>query len=186
MFHRFKHLKLDRKAAVIDLETTSTNYKTDRIVQFAVLKIEPGDIPQVFAAHVDPGIPIPPAATAVHGIRDEDVKNCRKFAAWAGKLLAELDGAALVGYNLKRFDLPLLIEEFARCGIEFSLKDRLIIDAFEIFREMQPRTLAGALDFYCGLKHKKAHQAEEDVDAAALVLDGQLACYSRLPKTLRD
>jgi DNA polymerase III subunit epsilon len=184
MFHQFRNLKLDRKVVVLDLETTGTNYKTDRIVQFAVLKIEPGDIPRVFASHVDPGVPIPPAATAVHGIRDEDVKDSLDFAYLAGELFDELDGAVLIGYNLKKFDLPLLIEEFARCGIEFSLKDRLIIDTYQIFREMQPRTLSGALDFFCGMQHEKAHQAEEDVDVTALVLDGQLGHYAELPKTL--
>jgi DNA polymerase-3 subunit epsilon len=186
MFHRFENLKFDRKVAVLDLETTGTNYKTDRIVQFAALVIKPGDTARVFAAHVNPGIPIPPAATDVHGIRDEDVARAPRFAAMAAELLCELEGAALIGYNLKKFDLPMLIEEFSRCGIEFSLKGRLIIDAFQIFCEMQPRTLSGALRFFCGLTHEKAHRADEDVDATALVLDAQLGRFADLPRTLEE
>jgi DNA polymerase-3 subunit epsilon len=186
MFDCFKNLQLDRKVAVLDLETTGTNYKTDRIVQFAVLSIVPGDEPQVFAAHVNPGMPIPPAATAVHGISDEDVANAPPFAKLAEELFEELADAALIGYNLKRFDLPMLIEEFARCGIDFLMKDRLVIDAYQIFREMQPRNLSGALDFFCGRTHDKAHRADEDVDATALVLDGELGRFTGLPRTLNE
>jgi DNA polymerase-3 subunit epsilon len=186
MFEQFENLKLDRKVVVLDLETTGTNYKTDRIVQFAVLSVEPGDIPYVFAAHVNPGVPIPPAATAVHGISDKDVTHAPSFAMMAEELLKELEDAVLIGYNLKKFDLPMLIEEFARCGIVFSPKDRLIIDAFQIFREMQPRDLGGALKFFCGMTHENAHRADEDVDATALVLDGQLSRYADLPRSLDE
>ena len=186
MFSHFDNLLLDRKVVAMSLKATGVDYKTDKIVQFAFLSITPDDVPRVFAADVNPGIPIPAAATAVHGIGDKDVAQSRSFSEYAEEIWDYLDDAVLVGYNIKKFTLPLLIQEFRRCGREFPLHRRFVIDALQIFGEMEPRDLSAALSFYCGQKQERADGPDQDVDAIALLLDSQLGRYPKLPGTITE
>ena len=174
MFSHFDNLLLDRKVVAMSLKATGVDYKTDKIVQFAFLSITPDDVPRVFAADVNPGIPIPAVATAVHGIGDKDVAQSRSFSDYAEEIWEYLDDAVLVGYDIKKFALPLLIKEFERCGREFPLHSRFVIDTLQIFGEMEPRDLNAALLFYSGQKQEKTHCADQDADAIALLLDSQL------------
>ena len=185
MFERFKNLKIERPLTVIDLETTGLDPQRDRIVEFAVLRVRPDGDVRVTGSHLNPGIPIPPAATAIHGIRDEDVAKSPRFADIANELFDMLSKDDLAGYNLKKFDLPLLGYEFGRCWLDFQWTGRTIIDVCEIFRRQEPRDLAGAMTFYCGGPHEDAHAAHADVDATAMVLDAQLGRYPDLPRTVR-
>lgn len=190
MFERFKNLKLDRKLVVLSLDVTGPDYKTDRIVQFALLSITPSDIPQVFAADVNPGIPISAAATAVHGVADKDVADSRPFSGYAQVVWEYLDDAVLVGYDINKFALPLLIKEFERCGRKFSLCRRLVIDVLQIFHELEPleepHDLSAAYRFYCGKRQEAARKLDRDVDAIAQLLDRQLGCYPKLPRTITE
>lgn len=186
MFERFQNLKIDRPLNIIDLETTGVDPEHDRIVEFAVLRAKPDGDVRVTGSHINPGIPIPPAATAVHGIRDEDVAQSPRFHEIAEPLFELLSQGDLCGYNLKKFDLPLLACEFGRCWLDFQWTGRTIIDVFEIFRKQEPRDLANAMQFYCGRPPEDAHSAHGDVDTTAFVLDAQLARYPDLPRTVRD
>ncbi len=179
-----KHLSLERPLAVIDLETTGTDPKTDRIVEISVLKIYPDGRREHKTRRLNPGMPIPPEAAAIHGITDADVAGEPRFRDVAAGLLAFLDGADLCGYNLKRFDLRLLYAEFARAGLALNLERRAIIDPFEIFQAFERRDLTAALRFYCGRDHDGAHGAAADVLATVEVLDAMVAHYEELPRSV--
>jgi DNA polymerase-3 subunit epsilon len=184
MFDHFTELRLERPLVVLDLETTGIDVRKDRIVEIALLRILPDGTNECFATRVNPGVPIPAAATAVHGIRNADVAACPPMIQLVNRLDALLDGADLCGYNVKRYDLPLLMAEYRRCGREFSLGDRSIIDVLEIFRRRERRDLTTAVSFYCGRPHTGAHGAQSDVEATAAVLDAQLARYADLPRSV--
>ena len=172
------NLPLERPLVFFDLETTGVNVVSDRVVQIGALRYEPGGAePRRYERLVHPGRPIPPEVTAIHGITDADVAAAPRFEALADELLALFDGADLGGYNVGKFDLPLLLEEFARCGRDFRPDGRRVVDALEIFFRMEPRTLAGALRFYCGEELTDAHDAMADIEATVKVLRGQLARY---------
>lgn len=177
---RFQH---ERPVAIIDLETTGTNIATDRVVQVAVLKIDADGSEQEFQALVNPEIDIPADATRVHGITNADVHGKPTFCELAPALLGLLSGCDLVGFNLSRFDLPLLQAEFQRTGHCFSLDDRSVIDVMTIFHAKERRDLSAAVKFYCGHEHKEAHSALGDVRATRDVLESQLERYEDLPTT---
>jgi DNA polymerase-3 subunit epsilon len=140
-----RHLRLERPLAVLDLESTGVDPARDRIVEVAVLKLTPGAEPIRFRRLVNPGVPIPPSASAVHGIRDEDVAERPRFAAVAPRLARLLVDADLAGFGLTTFDLPLLLAEFARAGIRFPLGGRAVVDVLRLYRARHPRDLAAAV-----------------------------------------
>jgi DNA polymerase-3 subunit epsilon len=178
---------LDRPLVFFDLETTGTDPASDRIVEISVLRIEPDGARRARTRRIDPERPIPPGATAVHGIRDEDVLGQPTFRQIARGLLSDwLDGADLAGFNVLRFDVPLLDREFRDCGHDLALGTRRVIDAMTIFHRMEPRDLAAAVRFYLGREHDGAHGAEADVAATAAVLAEQLERYPELPATIAD
>jgi DNA polymerase-3 subunit epsilon len=182
----FPQLRLDRPLAFLDLETTALSVTHARIIDIAVLKLRPNDHPQRFAARLNPGVPIPPDATEVHGIRDKDVKAMPTFARISRHLLGVFRDCDLAGYNLTTFDLPVLVKEFQRVGREFPLAGRSIIDVFGIFKKMEPRDLSAAVKLYLGRDHRLAHSAAADVFATAQVLNSQLARYPELPSRPAD
>jgi DNA polymerase-3 subunit epsilon len=176
------HLRLTKPLAVIDLETTGLNPESDRIVEISVLLIRPDGDRVSKTRRVNPGIPIPPQATAVHGIRDADVAGEPRFGQIAAGFLEFLAGADLAGYNIRGFDLPLLAREFERAERPFSLEGRAIVDAMEIFKRKEPRDLAAAYRFFCGKSREDLHSADADVLACAEILEAQLARYDDLPR----
>lgn len=164
-----------------DLETTGTNTTTDRIVQIAAIKCELGvDGGERKCVLVNPGIPIPKEASDVHGITDEMVKDAPKFSQFAKHLHAYFDGCDLGGFNIKRFDVPLLAEEFERCGLSWPAPGVKCFDAYHVFASKEERTLTNALQFYCGRKHDQAHDALADVLATIDVMTGQMDRYDDL------
>jgi DNA polymerase-3 subunit epsilon len=186
LMSKLKHLILNRPLAVIDLETTGVDVQNDRIVEIAVLRVEPGKPTIRYRRLVDPGMPIPEAASAIHGIKDEDVEDEPLFPAVSRSLTKILDGADLAGFNIRRFDLPMLCAEYARAGLELSLVGRAVIDPLTIFFEREPRDLTAAMRFYCGREHKGAHGALADAEAALAVLDAQIEHYEDLPATIDE
>ena len=177
-----KNLRLDRPLVVFDLETTGTDPATDRIVEISGLRIAPDGTRQVKTRRLDPERPIPAGATAVHGITDDDVRGAPTFRQIARSLLEWLDGADLAGFNILRFDVPLLEREFRDCGLDLALAGRRVLDAMAVFHRKEPRDLTAAVRFYLAREHAAAHSAEADVEAAAEVLDAQLARYPDLPR----
>ncbi len=170
-------LNLNRPLAFLDLETTGTNIVKDRIVEIFILKVNPEGNNEEYHKIVNPGINIPPEVTAIHGISEEDVKDKPGFAAIAGSLEKFLRNCDLAGYNSNKFDIPMLIEEFLRCNIDFDIAKRKLIDVQNIFHKMEPRTLKAAYRFYCGKELKEAHSAKYDTCATYEVLISQINKY---------
>lgn len=178
-------LELTRPLVALDIEGTGTNTEEDLIVELSLARFQPGNPkPWRKTRRINPGIPIPPAATEVHGITDADVADCPPFAQVARSVLSLLEAADYVGYNATRYDLPLLEAELRRCGLVFDWHGARVVDPFQIFIAREPRDLEAAVRFYCGREHEDAHGAEPDVDATLDVLGGQLAMYDDLPRDL--
>ncbi len=175
-------MKLNLKNPIVffDLETTGINIAVDRIVELSYLKIEPNGTETSKTILVNPTIAIPPQATEIHGITDEDVRNAPTFQEIAQSLANEFEGCDFSGYNAAKFDIPLLAEEFLRAGVEFDLKKRKLIDVQVIFHKMEQRTLSAAYKFYCDKDLKDAHSAEADTRATYEVLQAQLDRYDNL------
>ena len=181
-----EHLTLDRPLVVFDLETTGIDPATDRIVEISALRIEPEGGRESRTRRINPGRPIPAEATAVHGIRDEDVRDEPAFRKVARALLEFLRDADLAGFNVTRFDIPLLEREFRDCGLDLGLAGRRVVDAMTIFHRMERRDLGAAVEFYLEREHEGAHAAEADVAATSEVLDAQLARYAELPRDVAE
>ena len=177
-------LQLTRSIVFFDLETTGIDPASDRIVEISILRVEPDGSRRMRTRKINPGRPIPKEATAVHGIRDADVADAPSFRHIAKGLLELLDGADLAGFNVARFDIPLLDREFRDCGLDLGMDHRRVIDAMQIFHRMEPRDLSAATRFYLGREHTGAHDAEADVAVSAEILEAQLARYEDLPASV--
>jgi DNA polymerase-3 subunit epsilon len=173
-----------RPLVVFDLETTGTDRLSDRIVEIAAVSIPPEGSARLLDRRVNPLTRIPREATAVHGISDDDVKDAPPFRQIAAEVDAFFGEADLAGYNVRAFDVPLLIREFERAGLPFTVAGRRIVDMQTIFFRKEPRDLAAAVRLFAGHEHDGAHAAMADVVAAAEVLAGQLARYPDLPRDL--
>jgi DNA polymerase-3 subunit epsilon len=180
-----ENLNLSRPLAFVDLETTGTSPAGDRIVEIAILKVHPDGREEFARRRVNPGVPIPAEATAVHGITDADVASEPAFASYARSLSRFLADCDIAGFGVARFDLPMLEAEFRRAGIEFSRKGRAVIDAMAIFHAKEPRNLEAAVQFYCGRPFPGGHSSEIDVRASYDVLCAQLARYDDLPRDVQ-
>ena len=173
-------LKLKRPIVFFDLETTGVDTAHDRIVEISMIKIMPDGERIVKTRKLNPEMHIPEAATAVHGITDEDVKDCPRFAQVAKSLAQFLTGCDFGGFNSNRFDMPVLVEEFLRAGVDVDFKRRRFVDVQNIFHKMEQRTLVAAYKFYCDKDLTDAHSADADTLATYEVLKAQLDRYPEL------
>lgn len=173
-------LRLTRPMVFLDLETTGIKVATDRIVEICLLRVNVDESTKILTQRINPEMHIPEEVTAIHGITDDDVKDCPTFKQLAHELLRFLDNADLAGFNSNHFDIPLLVEEFLRAEIEFDLKGRRFVDVQNIFHKMEPRNLAAAYKFYCSKDHLKAHSAEADTIATYEILKAQLDRYEHV------
>ena len=171
-------LKLTKPLAFFDLETTGINIVQDRIVEISIVKVMPDGSETVITQRINPLIPIPEDASKIHGITDEDVKDKPTFKDVAGDIATFLTDCDLAGYNLIKFDVPLLLEEFFRADIDFGLKNRRVVDVQNIFHKMEQRTLVAAYKYYCNKELTDAHSAEADTKATYEVLKAQLDKYA--------
>jgi DNA polymerase III subunit epsilon len=181
-------MKLNLKNPLIffDLETTGTDVAADRIVELSYLKIYPNGDEESKTMKINPGVPIPPKTTAIHGITDEDVKDAPKFSEIAKSLSHIFEGSDFAGYNSNKFDLPLLAEEFLRAGTDIDLKKRKFIDIQVIFHKKEQRTLSAAYKFYCNKDLVNAHTSLADTLATYEVLKAQLDRYDDLPNDMDE
>jgi DNA polymerase-3 subunit epsilon len=175
---------LDRPLAVFDIESTGINPRFDRIIDLAIVKVMPSGERTTHCWRLNPQMPIPPASTAIHGISDADVAACPVFADRAAEIESVFEDADLAGYNLIRFDIPILVEEFVRTNRKFLTDSRRIIDAQRIFHRKVPRDLPAALAYYCGELHLNAHGALPDAEATFRVLEAQMERYPDLPREM--
>lgn len=175
-------MKLNLKNPVVffDLETTGVNITTDRIVEISYLKVYPNGNEMSRTMRINPEMSIPKEASEVHGIYDEDVKDCPTFKQVAKEIAADFEGADIAGFNSNRFDVPLLAEEFLRADVDLDMTRRKFIDVQVIFHKMEQRTLVAAMKFYCGKELEGAHSADADTRATYEVLKAQLDRYPEL------
>ncbi len=177
-------IELDRPLVFFDLETTGLSTKDDRIIEMAILRVSPqGDVMER-VRRFNPGIPIEPEATAVHGISNEDVAGEAPFSARAKSLFELMDPCDLGGFNIRRFDLPMLIAEFKRADLAFDHQTRRVIDMQGIFHREEPRDLSAAARFYLDREHQEAHTALGDIRTTAAVLAAQIERYPHLPRDM--
>lgn len=173
-------LNLKNPIVFFDLETTGVDTSRDRIVEISTVKVFPNGDKEVKTRRLNPEMHIPEEATAVHGITDEDVANEPPFRAIAKSLAAYLEGCDFGGFNSNKFDVPVLMEEFLRAGVNVDFKNRKFIDVQNIFHKMEQRTLEAAYRFYCDKTLENAHSAEADTMATYEVLMAQLDRYPEL------
>lgn len=173
-------LHLDKPLAFFDLETTGTNIFNDRIVEIAIVKINPDGTEETYHSRVNPEMEIPYESSAIHGIFEKDINDKPRFAAIANDIIEFLKNTDLSGYNALRFDIPVLLEEFLRCGIDFNMDNRRFVDVQVIFHRMEERTLKAAYRFYCNKELTNAHSALADTQATAEILASQIERYPQL------
>ena len=171
-------LNLKNPLVFFDLETTGTNINSDRIVEICYLKVYPNGNEESKTLRINPDMHIPEEASAIHGIYDEDVKDCPTFKDVAKKIASDIEGCDLAGFNSNRFDIPVLAEEFLRAGVDIDLMKRKFIDVQVIYHKMEQRTLSAAYKFYCDKNLEDAHTAEADTRATYEVLKAQLDRYA--------
>ncbi|MFD0750249.1 exonuclease domain-containing protein [Mucilaginibacter calamicampi] len=171
-------LNLTRPLAFFDLEATGINIGVDRIVEISVIKLFPDGSEEVKTWRVNPGIPIPLESSLIHGIYDDHIKDEPLFNALAADVAEFIGDSDLAGYNSNKFDIPMLMEEFLRGGVQFNLDNRHFVDIQNIFHQMEQRTLKAAYKFYCDKDIINAHSAEADTRATMEVLLAQLERYA--------
>ena len=170
-------LNLKRPIIFFDLETTGLDIAKDRIVELCYIRVEPNGNEEARSMRINPEMHIPEVASSVHGVTDDDVKDCPTFADVAPQLAATFEGCDLAGFNSNRFDLPLLAEEFMKAGVNIDLSHVQAIDVQNIYHKLEKRTLAAAYKFYCGRDLENAHSALADTQATYEVLQAQLDHY---------
>ena len=175
-------LKLDRPLVVFDIESTGVLPRRDRIIELAAIKVSADGFEEEKCWLFNPTVHIPEETTAIHGISDEDVKDCPVFAERAKEVFGFFAGCDISGFNCDRFDVPMLEEEFGRCGYNFDAASRRFVDVQRIYHRMEPRDLTAAVRFYLGRDHVGAHGAESDTRATLEVLKAQMEKYPQLPR----
>ncbi|MBA9079761.1 MULTISPECIES: 3'-5' exonuclease [Rufibacter] len=174
-------LHLRKPIVFFDLETTGVDICKDRIVEISMLKVMPNGEEILKTRRINPTIPIPIESSMIHKIYDDDVADCPTFAQLARSLDDFLRGCDLGGFNLIKFDIPLLAEEFLRANIDWDIENRSIVDVCRIFHQMEQRTLSAAYKFYCDKTLENAHSAEADTIATYEILKSQVAFYENAP-----
>lgn len=181
-------MKLNLKKPIVffDLETTGVDVTNDHIVEISIIKVMPSGEEIEKTRRINPGVKIPPEATAVHHITDEDVADAPTFKQIARSLANELTGCDIAGFNSNKFDIPMLDQEFQRAGVKFDFSKARMIDVQTIFHKKEQRTLVAAYRFYCGKELDGAHSANADTRATYEVLMAQLDKYDDLPNDMEE
>ncbi len=178
-------IPLYKPLAFFDLETTGLDVTNDRIIEIAILKMNPDGSQERYHKRVNPEMPISKESSEITGISDEDVKNCPTFSQLAQEIAVFIGDADLAGYNSNKFDIPVLAEEFLRAGSDFDMSARRFVDVQNIFHKMEQRTLAAAYQFYCNQELMNAHSAMADIEATQQVFVAQLERYEALNKDIQ-
>ena len=167
-------LKLQKPIVFFDLETTGVNAIHDRIVEISYIKVFPDGNEESKTLRINPERHIPEQSSAIHGIYDEDVKDCPTFKQVARDIAAIFVNSDIAGFNSNSFDVPMLVEEMLRAGIDFDITKCRLIDVQNIYHKLEQRTLSAAYKFYCGKNLEDAHSAQADTRATYEFLKAQL------------
>lgn len=177
-------LKLERPIVFFDLETTGLDVAKDHIVELSYIKVMPDGEERTLTLRFKPvnvlgqTVHIPEKCTAIHGITDEDVADCPTFKDKAAELYHDVfEGCDLAGFNSNRFDIPLLVEELLKAGVQVDLSGIRTVDVQNIYHKLEKRNLEAAYKFYCDKDLTEAHHAMADTKATYEVLMAQLDHY---------
>lgn len=170
-------LDLKRPLVIFDLETTGINVTQDRIIEISYIKVWPDGHEEEKSMRINPERHIPEMTTKIHGITDEDVKDCPTFKEVAATLAQTFEGCDFAGFNSNHFDIPMLVEEMLRNGVSFDVQKNKLVDVQNIFHKMEQRTLTAAYKFYCHEDLINAHSSMADTRATYEVLQAQLDRY---------
>lgn len=180
-------MNLQKPIVFFDLETTGLNITTDRIIEICMIKENPdGTVEELYSKFNPHPIMISPEASEVHGIKNEDLLNEPSFSEFADRIIQFIEGSSIGGYNIIKFDIPLLLEELVRCGKPYNFKKHQIFDSYQIWAKSESRTLTGAVKRYLGESHTHAHEAKADVEATSRILKKQLEEYASLYQGIDD
>jgi DNA polymerase-3 subunit epsilon len=172
-------LNLKNPLVIFDLETTGISISQDRIIEYSFIKIFPNQEKEIRTERINPTIPIPIESSLIHGIYDKDIVDAPTFKQVAKNLVKWLEGCDLGGFNVIKFDVPMLVEEFLRAEVDFEIANRKLIDAQRFFHLMEKRNLSAAYKFYCNKELANAHSAEADTLATLAVLEAQVERYDK-------
>ncbi len=174
-------LPLQRPVVFFDLETTGLDMKYDRVIEIGAVKIYPDGRKENFTQRINPSMRISAEIAALTGITNEAVAEAPTFAQAAPSVAAFFENCDLGGYNIARFDVKVMVEEFKRVGMNFKLEERAVIDSQVIFHQKEKRDLSAAYKFYCDKDLTAAHSAQADIDATFEVFLAQMKRYPDLP-----
>lgn len=174
------NLHLSKPLAFFDLETTGTNTAKDRIVEIAIIKLNPDGSKESYSKKVNPEMPIPIVVSEIHGIYDIDILDCPSFKDIAQEVKTFINDSDLAGFNSNRFDIPVLVEEMLRSGVDPEFDKKKFVDIQNVFHKMEQRTLVAAYKFYCDKDLTNAHSAEADTLATLEVLEAQIGKYENI------
>ncbi len=177
-------MKLSNTLVVLDLETTGTWVERDRIIEIAMIKRTPDGQQETYDKRVNPGMPIPGVVSDLTGITNEDVKDAPAFKDIAGEVVAFIQGCDIAGFNVARFDLPLLQREISDAGVRFNATGIKVYDAQKVFHLNEKRDLTAAYDFYCQKNLDNAHSALADTQATLEILEAQVVRYGEEAQAL--
>jgi len=179
-------MKIERPIVFFDVETTGLELANDRIIEIQMIKVYPNGEQVGYYTRLNPeGRPIAPGAYEKHKIKEEDLFECPTFKDVAQTIYNFIKECDLGGYNCKRFDIPMLIEEFLRAGIPISIKEFKIVDVYKILMKAEPRTLSATYKRFFGKELEQAHSAESDIKATIEILD-ELKNQFDIPDTVDD
>ncbi|MDL2227497.1 3'-5' exonuclease [Bacteroidales bacterium OttesenSCG-928-K03] len=170
-------INLKRPIVFFDLETTGLSITKDKIIELAMLKVNVDNSTKEKTWMINPEMPIPYESSVIHNITDEDVIDKPTFKQVAKEIAEFIGNADLAGFNAIKFDIPFLVEEFLKAGVDFKIRDRKFVDVQNIFHKMEPRNLSAAYKFYCDSEIVDAHRAMNDTKATYEIFLAQLERY---------
>ena len=171
-------MKVSVPLVCLDIESTGVWVEQDKIIEIALIKYNPDGSKQTYHKRINPGMNIPEVVTKLTGISNADVASAPYFKQVAREVL-EFIGTSVefAGYNVERFDLPLLERELSEAGLKFEWKERKVYDAQKVFHLNEKRDLSAAYKFYCEKDLVGAHSALADTEAVLEILAKQIERY---------